>query len=39
MTFAVAVRPRLVSADLIPGTFVRDAALVVAGAGLIDLAA
>jgi biotin transport system substrate-specific component len=34
-----AVRPRLVLADLIPGTWVRDAALIAGGAGLTGLAA
>src|ERR1700712_2124957 len=34
-----AVRQRIVLADLIPGALVRDAALVVGGAGLTGLAA
>jgi biotin transport system substrate-specific component len=34
-----AVRQRIVLADLVPGTWVRDAVLVVAGAGLTGLAA
>src|SRR5664279_156286 len=38
MTSIVAT-PRIVLADLVPGTWVRDAALVVSGAGLTGLAA
>jgi biotin transport system substrate-specific component len=34
-----ALRPRIVLADLVPGTWVRDAALVIGGAGLTGLAA
>lgn len=34
-----AIRQRIVLADLVPGTWARDAALVVAGAGLTGLAA
>ena len=39
VTTSAALRPRLVLADLVPGARVRDAALVVAGAGLTGLAA
>jgi biotin transport system substrate-specific component len=39
MTSASAAGQRLVLADLVPGALVRDAALVVAGAGLTGLAA
>ena len=39
MTSASAHQPRLVLADLIPGALVRDAVLVVTGAGLTGLAA
>jgi biotin transport system substrate-specific component len=39
MTSAAAVRQRLVLADLIPGTWARDAVLILAGAGLTGLAA
>lgn len=38
MTTAV-VRPRIVLADLVPGTWARDAVLIAAGAGLTGLAA
>ncbi len=34
-----AVRPRIVLADLVPGSLVRDAVLIVAGAGLTGVAA
>lgn len=39
MTSAAVARPRLVLADLVPGSLVRDVVLVVAGAGLTGLAA
>ena len=39
MTTAAVATPRLVLADLIPGALVRDAALVLGGAGLTGLAA
>ena len=39
MTSAAVPAPRLVLADLVPGSLVRDAALVVGGAGLTGLAA
>lgn len=39
MSSAAVARPRLVLADLIPGSLVRDAVLVLAGAGLTGIAA
>ena len=39
MTSIAAARPRIVLADLVPGAWVRDAVLVLAGAGLTGLAA
>jgi biotin transport system substrate-specific component len=39
MSSASATHPRIVLADLLPGTLVRDAVLVVGGAGLTGLAA
>lgn len=39
MTSAAVARPRIVLADLVPGTWARDAVLVAAGAGLTGLAA
>lgn len=39
MTTVAAARPRIVLADLVPGTRVRDVILVLAGAGLTGLAA
>ncbi len=38
-SMAVAARPRVVLADLLPGAWVRDVVLVLAGAGLTGLAA
>ncbi|MGH8861958.1 MAG: biotin transporter BioY [Jatrophihabitantaceae bacterium] len=39
MTTAVGARPHIVLADLVPGTWARDAVLIAAGAGLTGLAA